>query len=48
MNNEKLIKTLGIVTAIIGIGASLMSSWVGEKIMDTKIEQKVNDILAKK
>lgn len=46
--NNKIIKAIGIVTTIIGIGANFVNDWVGEKKMDEKIEEKVNEALARK
>lgn len=46
--NNKIIKIIGIVTTIIGIGANLVTDWVGEKKMDEKIEEKINEALAQK
>lgn len=47
MINEKLIKVLGIAATVIGLGATLITDWVNEKKMDEKIEEKVNEALAK-
>lgn len=46
--DNKMIKVIGIVTTIIGVGANLITDWVGEKKMDEKIEEKVNEALARK
>lgn len=43
-----LIKLVGFATTIIGIGVNLITDWVDEKKMDEKIEEKVNEALAKK
>ena len=48
MFTGNLIKILGIAATIVGIGATLVSEWVNEKKMDEKIEEKVNEALAKK
>lgn len=48
MFTGNLIKILGIASTIVGIGATLVSEWVNEKKMDEKIEEKVNEALAKK
>ena len=47
MINGGLIKTLGIVATVIGLGATLVTDWVNDKKMDEKIEKKVNKALAK-
>lgn len=47
MVNGKLIKILGIAATVIGMGATLITDWVNEKKMDEKIEEKVNEALAK-
>ena len=46
MNKGGLIKTLGIVATVIGLGATLVTDWVNDKKMDEKIEEKVNEALA--
>lgn len=46
--NNKLIKILGIAATAIGMGATLITDWVNDKTMDEKIEEKVNEALAKK
>lgn len=48
MFTGNLIKILGIAATIVGMGATLISEWVNEKKMDEKIEEKVNEALAKK
>jgi len=37
-----------IAVAAIGIGATLITDWVDEKKMNEKIEEKVNEALARK
>lgn len=37
------IKTLGIVATVVGVGASLLSSFVEDKKTDAKIAEKVNE-----
>lgn len=46
MNNGKLIKILGIMATVIGMGATLITDWVNEKKMDEKIDDKINEALA--
>ena len=46
--NSKLIKILGIAATVIGMGATLVTDWVNDKKTDEKIEEKVNDALAKR
>ena len=48
MITGKLIKVLGIAATVVGMGATLLTDWVNEKKMDEKIEEKVNEALAKK
>ena len=45
--NNKLIKILGMAATAMGIGATLITSWVDDKKMDNKIEQKVIEALTK-
>ena len=41
-----MIKILGIVATVVGMGATLLSDWVNEKKMDKKILEKVNEAFA--
>lgn len=47
-DKSKLIKAIGVTATIIGVGVNLITDWVNEQKMDEKIEQKVNEALAKK
>ena len=46
MNNITLIKGIGIAATILGIGATLVSDWVGEKKLNLKIHDEVLKALA--
>ena len=46
MINEKMVKILGILATVVGIGATLLTDWVNEKKMDEKINEKINEALA--
>ncbi len=46
--NSGLIKTLGIVASVVGVGATLVSDWVNDKKMEEKIEEKVNEAFAER
>lgn len=46
--NRVAIKGLGIAATAVGLVASLATDWVNEKKMDEKIEEKVNEALAKR
>ena len=48
MKNKNFIKAIGIAVTAIGFGVSILTDWVNEKKMDEKIEEKVNEALAKK
>lgn len=43
-----MIKVLGLVTTVIGMAASLLSDWVSEQKMNERIDEKVNEALAKR
>ena len=45
---SKLIKVLGLAATVIGVAATLVTDWVNEQKMDEKIEEKVNEALAKR
>lgn len=44
--NTKVIKVLGIVGTVIGMGATLLSGWVDDKKMEAKIDECVDKKLA--
>ena len=46
MLNKNIIKAIGIMATFIGFGATFLKSWVDEREMDAKIEEKVNEALA--
>lgn len=48
MNNEKLIKVLGITATVVGMGATIITDWVNEKKMNEKIDEKINEALTKR
>ena len=48
MKNKNFIKAIVIAVTVIGFGVSILTDWVNEKKMDEKIEEKVNEALAKK
>lgn len=43
-----VIKILGIVASVIGIGANLLSDWVNEKKQDELISEKVDQAIKEK
>lgn len=44
--NRKIIKVIGLIATVAGVGVNLVTDWVNEKKMDEKIEEKVNEALA--
>lgn len=44
--NKNTIKFIGVAATLLGMGATLVSNWVGEKQMDEKIAEKVAEALA--
>ncbi|GEM_PF-503388 len=46
MVNTKLVKILGIVATVVGMGATLLTDWVNEKKMEEKIDERINEKLA--
>lgn len=44
--NGKIIKVIGLIATVAGVGVNLVTDWVNEKRMDEKIEEKVNEALA--
>jgi hypothetical protein len=48
MLNKGLIKIIGLIASLLGIGASLLSDWVSEKKTDEKIAEKVAEAFAQR
>lgn len=46
MINGKMVKILGIVATVVGMGTTLLTDWVNEKKMDEKINEKIDEALA--
>lgn len=44
-NSEKVVKILGVVSTVMGITATLISSYVSEKNIDATVEKKVNEAI---
>lgn len=44
--NGKVIKVIGFVATVVGLGASLVTDWVNDKKLDTKIDTKISEALA--
>jgi hypothetical protein len=44
--NGKVIKVIGFVATVVGLGASLVTDWVNDKKLDDKINTKVSEALA--
>lgn len=46
--NGKVIKVIGFIATVVGLGASLVTEWVNDKKLDDKINAKVSEALAEK
>ena len=46
MINAKMVKILGLVATVVGMGATLLTDWVNEKKMEEKIDERINEKLA--
>lgn len=44
--NGKVIKIIGFVATVVGLGASLVNDWVNDKKLDDKINTRVTEVLA--
>lgn len=44
--NGKVIKIIGFVATIVGLGASLVTDWVNDKKLDDKVSTKVSEAIA--
>lgn len=48
MGGSGIIKVLGTVATVVGLAANLLSDWVRNQQMNEKIEEKVNEAIAKR
>lgn len=48
MGGRSIIKVLGTVATVVGLAANLLSDWVRNQQMNEKIEEKVNEAIAKR
>lgn len=48
MNNKNLVKAIGLVATVVGMGLTLVTNWVNEKTMESMIEEKIEDALAER
>lgn len=46
MINAKMVKILGLVATVVGMGATLLTDWVNNKKMEEKIDERINEKLA--
>ena len=46
-NDEKVIKVVGVVTTLAGLGLSIAENILADKAMDRKISKKVSEQLSK-
>lgn len=47
-NDEKVIKMVGVVTTVAGVGLSIAESVMAEKTMDRKISKKISEQLSRR
>lgn len=45
--NGKMVKVIGLAATAVGVVATLVGNWAGEKQQDSKIAEKVAEALAK-
>lgn len=48
MGRSNIIKVLGTAVTVVGLAANLLSDWVKDQQMNEKIEEKVNEAIAKR
>ena len=48
MGRNNIVKVLGTVATIVGLAANLLSDWAKDRQMNEKIEEKVNEAIAKR
>lgn len=44
--NGKIVKIVGIIATVLGIGASVVTDWVSERKMEQMVDEKVKEALA--
>lgn len=44
--NGKIVKIVGIIATVLGIGASVVTDWVSERKMEQMVDDKVKEALA--
>lgn len=44
--NPKMLKGLALVTSILGLGVTILSSFVGEKQMEQYVDERINERLS--
>lgn len=47
-DKSKMIKAIGILATVVGVGVNLITDWVNEQKMDERIEEKINEALAQR
>lgn len=47
MLNVKIVRTIGLVASLVGLGANVVNGWVGEKIMEKAVQDEVAKAIAK-
>lgn len=45
MNDEKVVKVIGVVTTVAGLGLSIAENILADKAMDRKIDKRVSEKL---
>lgn len=48
MKSKKLIRIIGLAATVIGMGATLITDWVNDKKLEERIDEKVDEALAKR
>lgn len=46
MKHANLVKALGLIASVIGMGATLLSDYVNEKMMEEKINERIDERMA--
>lgn len=46
--DNKLLKTIGLATTIVGVGTTVLNSWVEDKKRDEKIKAEVDKVVTER
>ena len=48
MISSKIVKAIGFLAAVVGLGTTFVSNWVAEKKMEETVDERVNKLFTKR